>query len=369
MKPTLPIFVLAGALTAASCGAGEPGALPEPTGPTDVRVTAAARAGALESFPATIAAVRRAEVATRMSGTIREMSVDVGDGVHRGQELLRLDDADVVARVESARAQADLAERSFRRVSNLQADGAASDQELDEARAAVESARAAVREAEAQLDYVAVRAPFDGFVSARMADPGDLAGPGRPLLVVVGRDGLEVEADLPAELAGRVSVGMPVAVRVPAAGVSAGARVTRVVPALEAGSRRFRVEAVFEPSLTGGHGVIPGTYARLEMRRPGDGDGSRWIPGDAVVRRGQLTGVFTVEAGELRLRWLRLGRTRGGAVEVLASPAGDLRVVRSPDPTLRDGQEVGRVTEAPWAGPVDGVGQEVGAGAVEEPAS
>ena len=76
---------------------------------------------------------------------------------------------------------------------------------------------------------------------------------------------------------------------------------------------------------------------------------TRWIPSDAVVRHGQLTGVFTVEGETLRLRWLRLGRESGGAQEVLAGPAGEMTVVRSPSRDLRDGQPVSTVTlvEAP----------------------
>jgi hypothetical protein len=77
------------------------------------------------------------------------------------------------------------------------------------------------------------------------------------------------------------------------------------------------------------------------------GAGTRWIPADAVVRRGQMAGVFTVEQDSLRLRWLRLGRTVGDAVEVLAGPAGELTVVRSPARELVDGQPVSQMQQTP----------------------
>ena len=76
-----------------------------------------------------------------------------------------------------------------------------------------------------------------------------------------------------------------------------------------------------------------------------------WIPADAVVRRGQLAGVFVVSDDVARLRWIRIGHRRRAAVEVLAGLEADDRVVRSPIPQLADGAPVDRVTEVPfeWA--------------------
>jgi RND family efflux transporter MFP subunit len=268
-----------------------------------------------------------------------------------GQTLVELDGGDVRARVESARARAELARRSFRRIENLHEEGAASAQELDEARAMLDQAEAGLRDARSQLEYVEVRAPFGGVVTARMVDPGDLAAPGRPLLRVVGGGAREVEADLPAEWSGRLAAGDPVQVRVGGDEAVLPARITRVSTALEPGSRRFRVEAVFEGGVPSGVDLTPGSYARLEVERPGGSGTGRWIPADAVIRRGQLTGVFAVEDAVLRLRWLRVGRTRGEAVEVLAGPPGTLEVVRRPGPTLADGQVVTGTEREAWAGP------------------
>jgi hypothetical protein len=186
-------------------------------------------------------------------------------------------------------------------------------------------------------------------VTARSADPGDLAAPGVPLVTVTGAGGLEVEADLPSALQGAVEVGdtLPLFLqdRVGGEGEVGRVRVTRVVPALEAGSRRFRVEARFVE----GHqpaGLVPGTYARLGIE--GDAGSARWIPSDALVRRGQLRGVFVVEDDHLRLRWVRLGEVRGEAVELLAGPAGPMRIVRQPDAALYDGQPVAEAVVQPW---------------------
>ncbi len=127
------------------------------------------------------------------------------------------------------------------------------------------------------------------------------------------------------------------------------ARVDRVVPALAGGGRTFRVELTpLEPLA----GAYPGAYARLHV--PSEEPATRWIPADAVVERGQLTGIYTVEGDVLRLRWVRLGARRADAVELLAGPSGALRVVRRPSAELADGRGVASVRDESWAGATSG---------------
>lgn len=343
------IMMITAAFGLAACGAEEPGRLPIVAEPVEVRVSTVQRAPAVESFPAVVAAERTADIATRMSGTVDRILVDVGSRVRRGDALVELDATDIQARVSAARAQEELARRSFARIENLQRDGAASQQELDQATAGLEAARAQRAEAEAQQAYAVVRAPFDGLVTARMANAGDLAVPGRPLFTLVSPGALKITADLPAARVGSLEAGRTVRVRVD--GTTHDVRITRVVRALGQGSHTFRVEAVFPVAP---EGLIPGTYARLEVER--SGEGPRWIPADAVVARGQLTGVYSVEEDMVRLRWVRLGQRRDGAVELLAAPAGDLSIVRSPAADLFDGRPVSAVREQAWSAPGANVG-------------
>lgn len=317
------------------------GPSPDQTGtvhrePVAVTVTDAWTADADRTFTARIEAAREAHVATRTSGTLRSIPVDVGDRVRSGQVVAVLDGEDVSARIRAAEAQRALAEQTHGRVSRLAAQGAASQQELDQATAALEAATAAVAEARAQAGYVEVTAPFAGIVAARMADPGDLAVPGRPVLRIQGDGAVRVVADLPADAESLVAEGT--AVTVAGAGGTVAATVSRVVPALDPASRRFRVEARFEEASP----WRPGAVVRMALQ--GAGGGSRWVPDDAVVRRGQLAGVFALERDTVRLRWLRLGRRTDGAVEVLAGPEGPLTVVRRPGPEMVDGRPVSGVT-------------------------
>jgi len=278
-----------------------------------------------------------------MSGTVKAVHVDIGSRVRAGDRLITLDAQDVLARVEAARAGFALAEKSHGRIERLAADGAASAQELDRSFASLQAARSALAEAEAQEAYAVVRAPFDGVVTGRTVDAGDLANPGVPLLTVVDPGELKVEAELPARLVGSVEEGASVRVAV-AGAAPVEAQVTRVVPAVSGGGRTFRVEARLDDASAEAY---PGAYARLLL--PTGGTGSLWIPSDAVVERGQMTGVYLVEGEALRLRWVRLGERRAGGVELLSGPSGELRVVRSPSLSLSDGQPVGSVRDEGWA--------------------
>lgn len=338
-----------------ACGGGEPVPVDAPADPVSVVVTEAWSDAARTQHSARVEAARAADVATRASGTILSVTVDVGDPVRAGQILATLDAEDVEARIAAAMARVELAERMHGRLTRLAADGAASQQELDEAAASMQGAQAQLAEARAQAAYVRVAAPFDGVVVARMADAGDLAVPGRPVLRLAAGGDIKVVADLPSALAGTLADGTVVHIRAADGRVIQGV-LTRVVPSLNAATRRFRVEASpSDPSA-----FRAGQVVRLELA--GAGEGTRWVAADALVRRGQLTGVFAVEDGTLRLRWVRVGRTEGEAVELLAGPAGPLTVVRRPADGLRDGQPVSSATTEVPPGPANPPSVEVEGG-------
>lgn len=333
-------LVAGGLVLLAACHASEPQRERPVLDPVVVEVSATVTAADAGLEAARVVPVQEADVATRTAGVVARMAVQVGDRVPAGALLARLDAADVDARIVGAEARAELALRTFTRIENLARDGAASQQELDEARAALAAAKAGVDEAGAQGAYVEIRAPFAGVVTARMADAGDLATPGQPLLRLAG-EAVKVVAELPASRVGNVNVGDGVTLSTDS-GVTEGV-VRRVVPALDGASRRFTVEV--EPSSR--EGLMAGAFVRLGLE--GGGGSTRWIPLDALVRNGQLTGVFAVEGDTLRLRWVRLGSIRGDAAEVLAGPPGELTVVRTPSGQLMDGQPVERANAVPWA--------------------
>ena len=330
-------------MAVSACGGSEAADLPGPDDPVAVRTVEVREATEGRTFPARVEAMRSAGLATRIGGTIQRIPVDVGDRVRAGDTVAVLDDSDLRARLAGAESQVDLAGKTFRRIEALAADGAASQQELDEARARLEAAEAVLREARSQEPYFVLRAPFSGVVTARHADPGDLATPGATLLRLKAGDRVKVVGDLPSALTSRVRVGTTVTLL--RDGSSLTGRVSRVVPAIAPGSRRFRIEALPEAPASGT--LLPGSWIGLSLSA--GAEPSFWIPSDALVRRGQLVGVYTVRDGRLDLRWVRTGQEKDGAVEILSGLAGGEVVVRSPDPDLYDGLGVSEATRESWA--------------------
>lgn len=342
---TAAVVTLA-ALAWTGCDRGEPGEVPPPEEPVEVSVSVPIRGPATSAHPATVVSTDEAELATRTSGTVRRVRVDVGTRVSRGDTLLELDATDVAAAIEEAEASVTQARKRFERIRSLEADGAATRQELDDARAALERSRAGLKRARGQREYVVLRAPFDGTVSDRTVDHGDLAVPGRPVLHLVRPESVEVVADLPARVGSALAVGREATVADPETGRRHAARVVRVAPARQASSRRVRVELRLASGI--GSPPAPGSYLRLELASADDS--TVWIPADAVVRRGQLEGVYLAGGEELELRWLELGGERDGAVEVLGGLGPGDRVVRRPGPRLTDGAPVAAAETEAWTG-------------------
>ncbi|MBT8479026.1 MAG: efflux RND transporter periplasmic adaptor subunit [Gemmatimonadetes bacterium] len=332
--------VLLGSL--AACGREEPGEVEAIDAAGTVDVSAAVSAESGTQIPARVVARETASLATRASGTIESIRVDVGSSVRRGQVLVRLEASGVESAVARAEAQTVAARRTFDRLQNLERDGAATRQELDQAEAALRTAEAMLAEAHSARGYVSMEAPFAGTVTARYADPGDLAVPGRPVLVISGTGGVKLEADLPATMVG-VAEGEPVTVVATGSGARWPATVRRVVPVIDLASHRFRVEATFDSP---GDQPVAGSFVRLEFA--GRGEASAWVPSDAVIRRGQLAGVYVVDEDVARLRWIRTGRRGDDAVEVLAGLGEGALVVRDPEPGLVDGAAVRGTNVVGW---------------------
>jgi len=343
MKRYMMLLMPAFVTSIAACGGSEPGEVENMASVGTVTVSAVASTTAGSQVPARVVALETANLATRGSGTVEAVLVDVGSSVRRGQVLVRLEGAGVEAAVATAEARATVARRTYQRLANLERDGAATRHELDQAEAALRTAEAMLEEASASRDYIVLRAPFDGTVTARFADPGDLAVPGRPVLVVSGSARLKIVADVPALLSGAVAEGGSLVAVSPETGDRWAATARQVVSVIDPTSQRFRVEATFD-----GADDLPvaGTLLRLEI--PGPGTSSVWVPADAVVRRGQLSGVYLAGDGELRLRWIRPGRRTATAVEVLAGVDQGALVVRNPNPGLVDGTRTAGTEVAAW---------------------
>jgi multidrug resistance efflux pump len=310
---------------------------------------------------------------------VLDVRVRAGDHVRTGDILVTLDARDVRDHALQATASAAAAEKALgqartaqaaadaqhklatawhARITALHARNSATEQERDEANArlaaaaaAAEGSRAGIDVAEANLQaaraaagaasttesFTTIRAPFDALVTERLIDPGNMAGPGTPLLRLESVGARRVEATIDESRARFVGIGDHVEIVVDAdSGESSPLQgiVSEVARLVAADRRAFLVKI----ALPSGTDVRTGSFARV--RFGGATSRALVVPASAVRRQGQVTSVFVVEANTARLRLVQVGESRGEHVPILSGLEPGEFVIVHPPPQLVDGHPV-----------------------------
>lgn len=287
-----------------------------------------------EEVVGTVRAKLRATSEAKLSGRIDKMPVLLGQAVKAGQLVAHLDAAEIKARLEQAEASLQQAERDWKRTSALFDQQAATRSDYDAADSRHRVAKAAVAEAQAMMGYVEVLAPFDGVVTKKWADVGDLATPGKPLIDIEDPSMLQLEADVPEAIASRIQQDARLAVRVDSVKGELAGTVREIAPTADPASRTFRVKLDLPQTA----GVMSGQFARLVV--PVGESTSVRVPASAVVLRGQLEILFVVANQRAQLHLVKTGRKIGDEVEILAGLEAGESVVVGGAALLTDGQAV-----------------------------
>jgi RND family efflux transporter MFP subunit len=275
-----------------------------------------------ESVVGTVQAKLHATLEAKVSGHIEQLPVELGQRVKDGELVALLDSRDLKARLDQAEASQEQAERNWNRISALFHQQAATRAEYDDAQAQKRVADAAVAGAKAMLGYAKIVAPFDGVVTKKWVDMGDLASPGKPLVDIEDPSQLRLQADVPDVIAAHVREGKKLGVRVDALDGEITGTVAEISPAADPVTHTFRVKV----DLPATPGLMSGQFARLEVP-VGESD-ALLVPDSAVVERGQMEILFVVVNGHAHLRLVKAGRHIGDQVEILSGlDAGDVVVV------------------------------------------
>jgi membrane fusion protein, multidrug efflux system len=257
--------------------------------------------------------------------------------------------------VAGAKASLDLAQTTFNRMQELWNKKSISNQEFDESSAKLKSAQAAyemARGRRAQLDaqaarvqqdirsteiarsYAEITAPFAGVVIAKSVDPGAMAVPGAPLLTIEREGAYRLEASVEESRVAAIRVGQSVSVMLDGLDRTLDARVSEIIPAVDAASRSYTVK-IDLPSLPA---LRSGAFGRASFSL-----GSRsplTIPVGAVTARGQLQSVVVAENGIAHTRLITSGQQSKDQVEVLSGlTAGEMVIFPVPS-GLSDGAAV-----------------------------
>lgn len=359
--PRLSPFGLSLALFAAVALAhAAPG---QPAAPVEVVVVGDDLPMQALSLTGSVTAQRRAELSPRASGLVQRLHADVGDRVSAGQWLLDLDDT--LARLALQRDQAQLAEARARvgEAERLHGENrslvdraflpetrlAASQAELDVARAAALRIEAQSRESAERVARHRVAAPFDGVIVRRMAELGEWVDTGDGLFELVALAPLRVDVQVPQERYADISAATPVEV-VPDAlpALRLAGRVGARVPVGDAVARTFLVRILVDDPEGR---IAPGMSVHVRFELPERASGVA-VPRDALVRSPDgRAEAWLAEAGPdgstvARQRRVSLGGARGELVEVSAGLAAGERLIVRGNERLHDGQPV-RVVSRP----------------------
>lgn len=181
-----------------------------------------------------------AEIGSRMDGVVRQVLAELGDRVSAGQTLAVLDDEPQVARAAAARAAFELASREHTRAVELLRKGFTTAAEQEQSSYRRQAAEAALREAEIELQYTRISAPFAGVVTRRMTGLGRPVREAEPLFRITALQPLRALARLPEPAARRIRPGMS-ALLTADGGTQVAARVARISPAVDPGSGTVEV--------------------------------------------------------------------------------------------------------------------------------
>ena len=287
-----------------------------------------------EEVVGTVQAKLHATLEAKLSGRIDKMPVLLGQAVKAGQLVAHLDAAELKARLEQAEAILQQAERDWQRTSGLFDQQAATRSDFDAADSRYRVAKAAVAEAQAMMGHVEILAPFDGVVTKKWADVGDLANPGKPLIGIEDPSILQLEADVPQAIASRIQQDARLAIRVDSLKDELAGTVREIAPTADPASRTFRVKLDLPQTA----GLKSGQFGRLVV--PVGESSSVRVPASAVVLRGQLEILFVVANQRAQLHLVKTGRTIGDEVEILAGLESGESVVVGGAALLADGQLV-----------------------------
>lgn len=285
---------------------------------------------------AVVRARHEALIKSRVSGRVLSIPVALGQGVRKGEILLRLSSRSQKAAVQAADATLREAQKNFDRIDALFQSSSATRAEWDRARKELDVALAQDQRAHSIFGWSEIRAPFSGRISQKRVRVGDTVIPGTPLIAVLESGALEVKASLPSSWAGRVQPGeratleiglpprnIPVTIREIAAGTDPLSHTVRIRGNLSGPDAR---------------GLRAGMFGTLSV--PIGTENRILVPRSAVLDQDGLKEVFVVEGGKTYLQYVKTGKGDGDRIEILSGLSGGETVVIHSDGRLENGTPV-----------------------------
>jgi len=282
----------------------------------------------------TLQAVDQALISSRVSGQVAQILVHAGSKVKKDQLLVKISAAEINARVRQAETQLAQSRRNLERETRLQQLNASTREKVKTLSEELLISEAAYREASTMLGYTEIRAPFAGTITRKLAEVGDLASPGSPLLRLENAGALEVLVQIPEALVQGLRLKKTLLLTVPVVGLALEAQISEISPTADPVSRTTQLKLTLpeNPSLRSGQ------FARVSLS--GSGAQTLLVPKTALHQQGQLEQVFVVEQGAAQMRLVRSGARLAEQVEILSGLRAGEQVISAAEGDLHDGQPV-----------------------------
>lgn len=294
---------------------------------------------------ANLVAVKGAHLVPQLPGQVTGIYFHSGEYVHKSQRLVQLDNSNQLAELASDRAAEKLAKLNFDRAQHLYAVHATSEEALEKARAAYDSAKAAIGNVEATLAKLAVRAPFSGWIGVRRVSVGQYLSPSTEIAALNVWDPLRVEFTVPQDQIGLVRVGQTVRVDVNAFSERQfNGKVTALGSEINPSSRNMTVQAslpnpdhLLRPGMFGNAELLVGT-ARSTLTVPSTAISYNTFGDFVYVIKSRQTGGKTMQVAAATP--VQVGETRDDITEIKSGLEAGERVVTAGQVKLHDGAPV-----------------------------
>ncbi|PCI33304.1 MAG: efflux transporter periplasmic adaptor subunit [Flavobacteriaceae bacterium] len=279
-----------------------------------------------------IAAANSANISTRMMGFVTKISVKVGDKVRKGQVLIQINSNDIDA--QNAQVSANIleasealknTEKNYHRFKSLFESNSASQKEMDDittqynmSKAHLSAAKAKKAAVNALLAYTTIRAPFSGIITNTYVKNGDMASPGNLLISMESPNNYEVNTMVSENIIGQISKNMNVDVLLKSTHKTIKGMVSEISTSSNNTGGQYLVKIQLDASEKN---MLSGMYVSVQFPITSNKTATKpvLIPSSALVKKGELVGVYTVNKDNVALlRWLRVGRNYGDHIQILA---------------------------------------------------
>ncbi len=298
------------------------------------------------TLPGTIESVYETQIHARTNGYVKEWFKNIGDRVKKGDVLATLDIPEVNRQVDEAIASFNLAKIAYERWKKLREEDAVSQQELDEKTSVYQQTQAALQRSKESLKFGQIVAPFDGIVTRRNVNVGDLVnagngGTGQAMFGISKTNQFHVYVYVPQDRSSVVKVGKEVGIYEPASRDKAiKGRISRTAGAIDANTRTFQVDIEIPDTQST---LLPGAY--VEVAIPLDGQDRMLLPTKTLLFGSAGPQVAVVKDGKVQRQKVLLGVDYGQTIEIIGGIDPHDQIIINPRDSILDGQQV--VIETP----------------------